>query len=272
MTGDEARELLSRGLPQDQARRRSPRSWATLAGRLGEWAQLLKLVNGFLRDRVIEGREPLREAIADANKRLDEEGLVAFDADDEDDRTKAVARTINLSLGLLDEKQRARFGELAVFPEDADIPIGIVARLWRETGGLSEVETKDLLSQVYGLSLLLDLDLNQRTFRFHDTIRHFLQDRAGKEGLVAQHKQLLQALDDVGGSPEADALTRRYFYLYLPHHLAEASERDKLDTLLLDPGWLKAKLAATGSPQALVADYEQYGVGEAQNSSAGRCG
>ncbi len=264
MTGDEALELLSSSLPKEQARAESA-ELGDLAGRLGEWAQLLKLVNGFLRERVIEGGERLREAIADANQRLDEEGLVAFDADDEGDRTKAVARTINLSLGLLDERQRARFAELAVFPEHAEIPIGIVARLRRETGGLREGQTKDLLSKFYGLSLLLNLDLNQRTFRFHDTIRRFLQDQAGKEGLAAQHKQLLQAIDDIGGSPAADALSRRYFYRYLPHHLAEAKERDRLDKLLLDPGWLKAKLSATGSPQALVADYEQYGAGELQN-------
>ena len=204
MTGDEARELLASGLPKEQVRAQS-RALSDLAGRLGEWAQLLKLVNGFLRERVIEGGERLRDALADANERLTEEGLDAFDADDEGDRTKAVARTINLSLGLLDEKQRARFAELAVFPEDADIPIGIVARLWRQSAGLSEGQTKDLLVKLYGLSLLLGLDLNQRTFRFHDTIRRFLQDQAGKEGLVAQHKQLLRALDDVGTSPETDA-------------------------------------------------------------------
>ena len=184
--------MLSCGLPKEQVRAQF-KALSDLAGRLGEWAQLLKLVNGFLRERVIEGGERLRDAIADANERLTEEGLVAFDADDEGDRTKAVARTINLSLGLLDEKQRARFAELAVFPEDADIPIGIVARLWRESAGLSEGQTKDLLIKLYGLSLLLGLDLDQRTFRFHDTIRRFLQDQAGKEGLVARHKQLLQA-------------------------------------------------------------------------------
>ena len=49
-----------------------------------------------------------------------------------------------------------------------------------------------------------------------------------------------------------------------PHHLAEAGEREKLDALLLDPGWLKAKLEATGKHSALIADYELYGAGEAQ--------
>ena len=208
----EARELLSQGLPTEQVVTQS-KELKDLARRLGEWAQLLKLVNGYLRDRV-EVSEPLRDAIMEANARLTEEGLDIFAADDERDRTKSVASTINLSLGLLDEKQRARFAELAVFPEDADIPIGIVTRLWQETAGLSERLSKDLLIRFYGLSLLLGLDLNQGTLQFHDTIRRFLQDLAGKEGLVARHKCLLKAIGDIGKSDDADALTRRYFYLY----------------------------------------------------------
>src|SRR5271165_1044063 len=264
MKGEEARVLLASGLPKEQVLAQT-QELSGLAGRLGEWAQLLKLVNGFLCERVNDGGERLQGALADADARLTEEGLVAFDADDEGDRSKAVAQTINLSLKLLDEKQRERFAELAIFPEDADIPMGIVARLWRETAGLSEGQTKDLSIKLYGLSLLLGLDLNQRTLRFHDTIRRFLQDRAGKEGLVARHKQLLRALDEIGGSPETDALSKRYFYQYLPHHLAEAKERDRLDMLLLDPGWLKAKLSTTGNSHALVADYERYGAGELQN-------
>jgi NB-ARC domain/TIR domain/APAF-1 helical domain/WD domain, G-beta repeat len=263
MTGHEALELLSHGLPEDQVLVGS-KDLIELARRLGEWAQLLKLVNGFLRERVIDSRELLRDAIEDANGRLTEEGLATFDADDDDDRTQTVARTINLSLRLLDDKQRARFAELAVFPEDADIPIGIVARLWQETAGLSESRTKDLLVKLYGLSLLLTLDLNERNLRFHDTTRRFLQDQAGEEGLVASHKQLLSALADFGRSAETDALSRRYFYLHLPDHLAAANERDRLDRLLLDPGWLKAKLAATSSPQSLIADYDRHSADEVQ--------
>jgi hypothetical protein len=44
-------------------------------------------------------------------------------------------------LDLLDESERARFGELGIFPEDADIPIGVIERLWAETGGLIEFKT-----------------------------------------------------------------------------------------------------------------------------------
>src|SRR5262249_37299606 len=140
-----------------------------------------------------------------------------------------------------------------------------VARFWAETGGLDAGETEDFLNELSDLSLLLDLDLDRRTLRLHDTIRHFLRDQAGKERLLAGHKCLLRALDGIEGSREVDPLTRHYYYFSLPHHLAEAGERERLDRLLLDPGWLREKLAATGTPQALVSDYEQYGVGEAQN-------
>ena len=119
--------------------------------------------------------EPLPKAISGANQRLDAKGLVAFDPHNEAERAKAVARSIGVSLDLLDPNERARFGELGVFPEDADIPIGVVARLWAETGGLAEFETEDLLSRLYDLSLLLNLDLNRRILRLHDTIRHFLR-------------------------------------------------------------------------------------------------
>jgi len=114
MKGDEARELLSSGLQKEEVVAQ-PQVLSDLAGRLGEWAQLLKIVNGFLRDRVVNARQPVSEAIAGVNKRLDVKGLVAFDPRDETDRTKAVARTIGVSLELLSEPERLRFGELDVF-------------------------------------------------------------------------------------------------------------------------------------------------------------
>ena len=62
MKGGEARGLLSGDCPKPQVLDQT-RELDRLAGRLGEWAQLLKLVNGFLRDRVSDAGEPLREAI-----------------------------------------------------------------------------------------------------------------------------------------------------------------------------------------------------------------
>ena len=259
----EAVNLLSAGLPAgDVSRERA--NLARLAARLGEWAQLLKIVNGSLRDLVVRAHEPLSVAIAGLNKRLDARGLVdAFDPRDETDRDKAVARIISVGLERFTNAERALFGELGVFPEDAEIPVGVAERLWAAAGGLADFETEDLLRRLFDLSLLLDLDLGQRFFRLHDTTRGFLQSQAGREGVVEQHRRLLAALDPVP-SEHSDARARRYYYLSLAHHLAEAGERKTLDALLLDPGWLKAKLAVTGNPYALFADYQQYGASEAQ--------
>ena len=161
-------------------------------------------------------------AIAGANKRLDAKGLVAFDPRDETDRAKAVARTIGVSLELLSETERTRFEELGLFPEDAEIPVGVVARLWSSTRHLDDFETEDVLARLFDLSLLLDLDLGQGFFRLHDTTRHFLHDRAGKDGLVGQERRTTRSGARRHRECGPDVRARRYFYLYLPHHPADA--------------------------------------------------
>jgi hypothetical protein len=52
-----------------------------------------------------------------------------------------------------------------------------------------------LIGELYDLSLLLDLDLERRTLKIHDTIRQFVRDQVGKGGLVTQHNLLLAALN-----------------------------------------------------------------------------
>jgi hypothetical protein len=101
MISRQARELLSSGLPPEQVLAESA-TRAPWAARLGESAQLLQLVYAFLRERVIDGGDTLRQAIIDADDRLSEQQWMAFYAHDEDDRTRVVAHTINLSLDLLD--------------------------------------------------------------------------------------------------------------------------------------------------------------------------
>ena len=223
----EALDLLGNGLPPDEVSRES-QSLRTLATRLGAWPLLLKIVNGFLRHRVVNTQQSVGEAIAGANKRLDAKGLVAFDPREEIDRAKAVAHTIAASLELLTELERSRFAELSVFPEEIEVPISIVEGWWAATGGLVDFESEDLLTRLFDLSLLQTLDLGERTFRLHDMVRHFLRDQAGKEGLAAQHKQFVAALD----------------------------------AMLLNPSWL---LRLRGREFLLVGEYERHGLSEAQD-------
>jgi hypothetical protein len=55
-----------------------------------------------------------------------------------------------------------------VFPEDVDVPLPVVELLWRPTAGLDEFDSSATLERLFTLSLLLDLDLTERTARLHD--------------------------------------------------------------------------------------------------------
>ena len=151
----------------------------SLPMRLGEWPLLLKLVNGALRERVNELRAPLADALSSVAKRLDKYGLGAFDSADARAREEAVAKTLGLSLDLLSVEYRARLNELAVFPEDVTIPVPTVELLWQQTAALDEIDTEDLLQRLFRLSLLLELDLAERTVRLHDVIRTWLRREIG---------------------------------------------------------------------------------------------
>ncbi len=257
MRKDEALLLLIIELPAEQVIGLHD-EFIALAARLGEWPQLLGIINGFLR-RAVKNRQPLAQAVAGVNQRLTDKGLRAFDAAKETDRTRTIAYTIRVSLDPLDAESQARFGELGIFPEDIDVPVGVVARLWNETGGIDSYLVEDLLIELAGLSLLQGLDLDRRTLRLHDNVR----EEAG-DALAAQNGRLVRALQG-GGTFEDDAGSRRYYYLHLPWHLHEADDSDALHRLLLDPAWLTEKLAATGSAQALVADYDQHAAREAHH-------
>ena len=262
MQSGEAQMLLGAGLPRDQVGKSST-ELAMLAKRLGEWPQLLKLVNGFLRNKENVG-QTVAEAIALANAYLDEEGLTAFDSADDADRTQAVEKTIGVTLRLLSEPERQRFAELGIFPEDVDVPTSIVERLWREVGGLTHLQTTKVVQKLHSLALLLNLDLGRQTVRLHDTTRRYLRDKAGANGLLDQNRQLVRAMADIRletkTTSEAD-----YFYRYLPQHLADTNDRPTLDAILFDPSWLRAKLSATNSLLSLVGDYEQHSRGPMQS-------
>jgi hypothetical protein len=105
---------LAGGLPKDQVVAHKA-ALAGLATRLHEWAQLLKLANAFLRDRVHKHHELLDRAIAGLNRRFDARGVDALGSTNmasRDDRHRSVAAVLNTSLELLATDKRVRFGEL----------------------------------------------------------------------------------------------------------------------------------------------------------------
>jgi hypothetical protein len=234
MSTSEASQLIGWNLPTDQARAEAIHLKA-LSERVGEWPLLVKLVNGFLRQRVERACEPLARAIEGVNKRLDAKGLVAFDARSAEDRSKAVARTINASLEQLDEARRLLFRQLGIFPENAEIPIVVVQRLWTRSAGFDEIETEDLLTELANLSLLLSLDLDRRTIHLHDVVRQFLRDTTLEDNLKLYEAQFVAAMDDFCTVDNIDKPELNFYFPLLLYYSVRARRWDVIVKSFSEP-------------------------------------
>lgn len=210
-----------------------------LASRLGEWPLLLRLVNSALRNRIENDKQSPRDAVTWINKALDRRGLAFFDARNSDERSQAVAKTIRVSLDLLSEQERERYGELATFPEDVEIPLATVEKLWAKTGGLDDFATEELCSLLNRFSLLWNYDANRRRIRLHDVIRKFLIEQQ-PEKLPSIHAQLLDSHGPPHRWSEMPA-EEPYLWDHLAHHLVDAGRGDELVTTVKDWRYLVAK-------------------------------
>lgn len=230
-----------------------------LAQRLGEWPLLLELANGTLRQLVARG-DTLTGALTYLEEKLDDQGVVAFDQRNPLQRNQAITKTIEGSLDLLTPEERERCLELAIFPEDKDIPISVVGDLW----GLKSLRTKELALRLDNLSLL-KFNLQIGTIRLHDVMRAYLVAKLANPHLL--HAKLVEAW----GNPHQ--LAESYAWRWLPYHLLGAKRMEALRHLLLDFDWLRNKLDRT-DVTSLVADYGFYSdvdvelVGEAIRLSA----
>ena len=255
----EAVALLSSGLDApDKAQ------LAALAGRLGEWALLLKLVNRRLYEDVKRHGVALSEAIIVVNEELDEFGLTSFDADNAEERDQAVAASMSVSLrqlrpdakyGRIQVDEAASFQELAIFPEDLVIPVSVVALLWEETGHLSTKATERLCRRLADLSLLLVYDQQTQTIRLHDVTRHYLIEEATNEQYQAWQETLLNGYETKCEGEWGRLPDDGYTYQNLLWHMREAGQQGKLEQLLFSYDWLDAKLQVTDALN-LINDFE----------------
>ena len=156
-------------------------------------------------------------------------GLIAFDPEDEAQRNRAIRACVEASLEDLDADELARLCELAVLPEDENVPLDVVEALWAETGGLDEDDADDLVQRFDALSLLQSLDRGARTLRLHDNMIWYLRDRIGAEGLSRR------PCGDGAGDPRA-----------LRRGMGEASRRPDLWLAVSDPASSRRRTGREG--------------------------
>jgi WD40 repeat protein len=261
MNTDEAAALLVNWLDEP------PPDWQPLqdlARYLGEWPLLLNLAGAHLRQSVKIDKKSLPQAIAGLRKRLNRKGFTYFDRTTDSERNQAVSISLELSLERLGQ-WRERYLELAIFPEEVDIPFITLERLWGHTANLDEIDSEDALQAMHRLSLFIRYDPVNQTVRLHDVIRNYLIEEM-EDRLPEVHHQLLLAY----GSQESEVRSQKledathhsslagqgfiirrsqltlpftdpYLWTYLAYHLIEAGRGDELVNSIKDLRYLAIK-------------------------------
>ncbi|WP_439381847.1 NB-ARC domain-containing protein [Amycolatopsis lexingtonensis] len=252
MSQQQARDLVTGGLPElpEQVREQ-------LLDLTGRWPLALGLANGALRRAVRDGSDVA--ATADLLlQRLRERGPTALDVTDAARRDRAVAATLESSLGVLGVR-RDRVVELAIFPEDVEIPQELVARLWQKTAGSSAEDSERLCDELVELSLVTRRP-GTTDLRLHDIIRTYLRYECGEDRLTALHQSFLDAVGATLPEPARRPIpwwtlpvSAEHLWRTLAYHLAAAGRVEELATLVTSPPWVIVKLRRFG-PVAVAED------------------
>jgi hypothetical protein len=232
MTVEESAALVAALIPAGHRPSNIALLLQPLTARLKEWPLLLKLAAGVMRGRVERG-ETFEKALEYVTRLYDKRGLVAFDPRDAADRNDAVAKSIEASLEQLDLEVRTRLKELAIFPEDTDVPLHIIELFW----GLDEFDTQQTIELLANCGMV-HLDLRVGLVHVHDEIHLYLQSAISDEQAIL-HGRLLDRL----GNPTK--IQDGYALRWLAWHLGKAGRHAELRTLLLDFEWMMAKLTTS---------------------------
>ncbi|MFC9534300.1 NB-ARC domain-containing protein [Streptomyces sp. NPDC056975] len=260
MTLDQARSVLTwelDGLP--------PLTTGALLDATGRWPLLLRLVNRQIKAQVETGQD-LARAAEEMLQQLRVQGPQGVDPagssigmDRPEERRRAIRATVEAATDLLPEGGMERFAELAIFAEDEAVPVPLIARLWRATGGLSERASRDLCSQLARLSLLTLTADNGGRIGLHDVIRDYLLGTQDSTRIAALHGHLVEA--SVGDLPDAAPpsshtptpypawweLADGYLQDHLIEHLVAAGRIGLAEAVASDLRWVEERLVRHGA-------------------------
>src|SRR5271165_1997137 len=151
-------------------------------------------------------------------------------------------RAIEIGVEGLESADLDRYLNLAVFPEDQQIPEEVLRLLWN----LGDLDTRDCMQRLVARSLAT-WATGETSLFLHDLQADVIRKRREKD-LPALHLRLVEAWD---GLPKLDS----YAWRWAAYHLVQAGHNDDLRRLLLNFNYLEAKLTATDA-NALIADYD----------------
>jgi WD40 repeat protein len=176
-----------------------------------------------------------------------------------------VWRAMEVSVAFLSELQQARFADLAVFAQGAQIPEAAIVTLWSYTGGLNERDCRQLLISFKDRALVqLDVpvgaanDVRSAHMSLHDLLYDIAAQRArvlfGSETTL--HAQLLAAYATRCSDDWSKGPPDGYFFQHLRTHMVRAERVEEFVRLVLRPEWLELKSTlSTANNSRRVSEY-----------------
>jgi WD40 repeat protein len=155
-------------------------------------------------------------------------------------------RAIEVSVDSLEPEERRHYLELAVFPEDTEVPEEALQLLW----DLDQYDTADLADHFADLSLAR---LNAGRLSLHDLQHDFALKRAGD--MAALHGRLVDAYGNICPDGWHSGPDDGYFFQHLAYHLLHSGKRSELKKMALDLRWLEARLEKTDLT-SLISDFD----------------
>ncbi|EIV91140.1 DUF4062 domain-containing protein [Frankia sp. QA3] len=204
-----------------------------LAARCGDWPLLLGLAAGAIRTRVGRGVH-VGDAVTATLEGFAAAGPGAFD--DERNRARSVAAAITASVDILaagsDPARVTRYHELAIFAEEAVIPLPVLERFWAAGAGWTAWQTGRFCELLDDLALA-HLGQDPPGLVLHQVIREHLRLTLG-DTLPTAHGRLVDAyrrdLPAVDGRTAWWLLAKSETYLWrhLMTHLRQATGPDRM--------------------------------------------
>jgi hypothetical protein len=166
----------------------------------------------------------------------------------------SVMKSLKVSVDALAANEAQRYLELAVFPKNESVPEQAVLTLWNHTGQLEERNSRKMLTKLRSKALLrIDGEVPQRKVSLHDLQHDYL--RASRGALTGLHMEILEAYRRKCPSGWASGPNDGYFLERLSFHMAGAKKWNELTALLLNSGFIRAKLGAL-SYRELALDFQ----------------
>ncbi len=162
-------------------------------------------------------------------------------------------KLIQASVDDLRPEVRDRYYDLAVFPEDTQIPERALQAYW-EPLGLDEYDVQDIIDTLLDSSLIRRNAMGR--INLHDLQHDFVSLHAKSDDISAFHKRFVNAYRNKCKGIWYELVDDGYIYDHLAYHLEKIKYFDELEQLLMHFKWLEAKLAQSGC-YSLITDFDK---------------